>query len=1053
MSAKTSQKPPKQPSTHGSIAWMASNNVAANLLMLVLLVGGLIVGAHIKQEVFPEFDSDIVSVSIAYPGASPEEVERGVVIAVEQAIQGLEGIDEITSTASEGHASIRVEALEGADVQRLWQEIKSEVDNITTLPDETEDPNVSIESRRHEVVRFALYGGVGEMSLREVADNLRDALLANPGITQVEFEGARDMEIHVEISQENLRRYGLTLSDVAKRISSGSVELGGGSMRTRQGEILVRVTDRRDWASEFANIPVIAGEGGAKVYLGDIATISEGFEDTNAWASWDGQQAVLVEVYRVGDQTPIEVSAAAQEVAAEFSLTLPSTVHLAMLRDSSDIFMERAELLLGNAYLGLSLVFIFLALFLEIRLAFWVSLGIPISFLGSFIFLSFTDFSINMITMFAFIITLGIVVDDAIVVGENVYYHRQRGSSFLRAAIEGAREVAGPVIFSVLTNVVAFLPMYFVPGMMGKVFKSIPLVVASVFTVSLIESLFVLPAHLGHGKAQSRLPLLNPIIRVQSRFSAWFEHMIYKNYGKLISKSLRRRYIVLAGGLALLIGTLGYALSGRMGIELFPKVESDYAFVNAVLPYGASRGSVERVQQRLIDAADKVVAEHGGADLSKGVWSKVEENEIEVRIFLTSPEIRPLGTAEVITLWRDTVGPLHGLESITYESDRGGPGGGKGLTVRLSHSNTEVLDTASEHLAESLNNFAVLSDIDDGSAKGKRQFDIKLTPMGEAVGITSSEVANQVRYAFLGAEALKQQRGRNEVTIRVRLPERERATEETLDALVIRLPDGKEMFLRDLATVTQGRAYTSITRSNSRRVNEVTANVTPRSAAEGVINELKQSVLPNLVNQYQGLTFSFEGRQADLRESMASLYEGLLLALIAIYALLAIPFRSYFQPLIIMFCIPFGIIGAVYGHMIMGYSLSLMSMFGVVALSGVVVNDSLVLIDFANRRVRAGEKPVNAIKTAGIQRFRPIMLTTVTTCGGLAPMILETSRQAKFLIPMAISLGFGILFATSITLLLVPALYMVLEDVHNLLGHRSVQPVPSPSRSAPVQEH
>lgn len=1013
----------------GPIAWMASNSVAANLVMLVLLIGGVIVGGNIKQEVFPEFEMDMVTVTVPYPGASPEEVEKGVILAVEQAVQGIEGVDEVTATAGEGVGTVQVEAIEGANIDRLLQDIQSEVDAIDTFPDETEDPTVVIASRRRGVVTFAVHGDVGEMTLRRVADDFKDALLMSPGITQAELEGARDLEIHAEVSQNNLRRYNLTLDDIADKIASASVERGGGSMRTSQGEILVRVTDRREYASEFARIPIKIGEGGDKVYLEDVANINEGFEDTNMWASFDGNKAIMVEVYRVGNQTPVEVATAASKVAEEFSENLPSTVSIDVLRDRSKIFENRADLMLRNAYMGLGLVFIALALFLEIRLAFWVSLGIPTSFLGSFLFLSATDFSINMITMFAFIVTLGIVVDDAIVVGENVYYHRRRGKNFLAAAIDGAKEVAGPVVFSVITNIVAFLPMYFVPGVMGKIFKYIPIVVGAVFLVSLIEGLFVLPAHLSHGSERTRWRTVNRFIALQARFSTWFEGFIHHRYGKLLSFSLKNRYLVLALGLALLIGTLGFVRSGRMGMELFPRIESDYAYVDAFLPYGASEQSVKNLEKRLGDAAEAVVRDHGGDQLSLGIFTKVEENEVESRIYLTESEIRPISTTEVTELWRKEAGTIPGLESISFEADRGGPGSGKALTVQLSHKDTDVLDRASEALAEELADFQGVSDIDDGAAKGKRQFDITLLPTGEAAGISSNEIARQVRSAFYGAEALKQQRGRDEVTVRVRLPERERATLQTLEDLLILLPNGQTMLLRELAEVAPNRAYTSIVRTDSRRVNSVTANVTPRSMAENIMNELKASVLPQLRNRFPGLSWSFEGRQADLKDSMESLYQGLLLALLCIYGLLAIPFKSYFQPIIIMFCIPFGLIGAVYGHLIMGYSLSLMSMFGLVALSGVVVNDSLVLIDFANRRVRKGEKPLKAIRYAGVQRFRPIMLTTLTTCGGLAPMIMETSRQARFLIPMAISLGFGILFATFITLLMVPALYLVLEDV------------------------
>jgi len=1015
----------------GPIAWMAGNSVAANLIMVVLLLGGFLMGAQIKQEVFPEFSLDRVNISVSYPGASPEEVENGIILAIEEAIQGLEGVEEIQSTASEGLAFVSLEAIEGSDVTRLWQEAKSEIDRIDTFPDEAREPQVAIAARQREVLNVGLYGQVDEITLREAAEQVRDELLLDPDITQVSLGGVRDFEIQVEVSQENLRRYDLTLQTVAETVARASVELGGGSLKTDGGDILVRVKDRRDYARQYARLPVISLADGSQVLLEDIATVREGFEDTNAWASYNGQPAVRIEIYRVGEQTPIQVAEAARSVLERISDNLPDGLNLTVLRDRSVIFQQRAELLLKNAFIGLALVFLFLAIFLDIRLAFWVSLGIPISILGAFVFLGFTSFSINMVTMFAFIVTLGIVVDDAVVVGENIYYYRRQGLPFLRAARIGAREIAMPVVFSVLTNMIAFLPLLFVPGIMGKIFSAIPLVVIAVFGVSLIESLFVLPAHLSHeGRRQAIWPF-NHLERWQQGLSLALERFIKQGYGKFLDGILGQRYAVVALGLALLMATAGYVASGRMGMMLFPKVESDYAYCEAVLPYGTAQGRMDAIEKHLVNAADRVAVENGKDRLSKGVLSQVKDNTITVRFYLTDANTRPLNTADVTALWRQEVGALSGLESITFESDRGGPGSGKGLTIQLSHRDKTVLDGAGEALAEQLAAFPVVRDIDDGSANGKRQFDIRIRPAGVRVGLTSKEVANQIRHAFQGVEAVKQQRGRNEVTVRVRLPEVERVREATLEDLVLQSPGG-EILLRDAVDMIPGRAYTTIDRTDGRRVIAVTANVRPPPKAENVKNTLKAEILPQLSNRFPGLSYSFKGRQADIQESVRALLMGLGFALLGVYAMLAIPFKSYSQPMIIMFCIPFGMIGAVVGHLIMGYSLSVMSLFGIVALSGVVVNDSLILIDFANRKRRSGQATIDAVREAGIQRFRPILLTTLTTFGGLAPMILETSRQARFLIPMAISLGFGILFATFITLVMVPSLYMILEDIKAL---------------------
>ena len=635
----------------GPIAWMAGNTVAANLLMAVFLVGGLFMAFNIKQEVFPEFALDTVSISVAYPGASPEEVESGIILAVEEAVRDLEGIDEITSTASEGRASVTIEALDGADVTQLWQEIKSEVDRIDTFPDEAEDPVITITSRQREVVRLALHGNAPETTMRDLADDIRDRFLSDPAITQVSLEGVREREILVEISINTLRRYGMTLSEVADAVSTASVELGGGAIKSGGGDILLRVKSRKDYARQYEKLPILTREDGSQLVLSDIAKVTEGFEDSDTWASFNGERAVTIAVYRVGKQTPIEVTEAAKKMLKMINADLPEGIHLSIVRDMSKIFAQRADLLLRNAYLGLGLVFLCLALFLEIRLAFWVSLGIPISFLGSFIFLSAANFTINMVSMFAFIVTLGIVVDDAVVVGENIYHCRRQGMGFLEASIQGARSIAVPVFFSVITNMVTFMPIMFIPGIMGKIFKTMPLVVVAVFGVSLIESLFILPAHLSHGSRPLFFPL-NILEAWQARFSEKFETIVKTGYGKMLSVLLSWRYTVFAVGLAMLLITFGYVKSGKMGMVLFPKVESDYAFCEIYLPYGTPESMVRQVENRMVASAQETVDENGKQELSTGIFSQVSENLIQMRIYLTDPEVRPIPTSEVTRIWR-----------------------------------------------------------------------------------------------------------------------------------------------------------------------------------------------------------------------------------------------------------------------------------------------------------------------------------------------------------------------------------------------------------------
>ncbi|MGD8756805.1 MAG: efflux RND transporter permease subunit, partial [Desulfobacterales bacterium] len=572
----------------GPIAWMAGHSVAANLLMAIFLVGGLFWALQIKKEVFPDFELDRVTITVPYPGASPEEVERGIILAIEEAVNGLEGVEEVTATAQEGMGTVNVEIIEGENIERLAQDIKNEVDRITSFPEEAEEAQVIIAERRRSVVSLALYGNQNEWILREVAEDIRDRLLQDPEITQVEMQGVRKYEISIEISQSNLRAFNLTLEEVASRIRRASVELPAGAIKTESGDVLVRVVERRDYGKEFGKIPIITANDGTQVLLEDIATIKDGFEETDNFATYNGQPAVMIEVFRVGEQTPISVSDAVRRQMETINQILPPGLALDSQNDRSEIYRQRMNLMLRNGYLGLGLVFILLAIFLEARLAFWVSLGIPISILGSFLFLSQVGSSINIISMFAFIVTLGIVVDDAIVVGENIYHYRQSGLAWFEAAVRGAREIAMPITFSVLTNMVAFTPMFFVSGIMGKIFIHIPFVVVSVFAVSLIESLFILPAHIGHRQRPNPGGPIGWLMIQQARFSEFFRRLVRTRYGPFLDLALRNRYLTLSIGVAVLVITIAYVKSGRMGFELFPKVESDYSLATAKLPFGSA---------------------------------------------------------------------------------------------------------------------------------------------------------------------------------------------------------------------------------------------------------------------------------------------------------------------------------------------------------------------------------------------------------------------------------------------------------------------------------
>jgi len=1025
-------------SVKGPIDWMVNNAVSANLLMLTCILGGYLFIQNIKQEVFPQFQVDAVKISVAYPGASPEEIETGIILAIEDAISGVDGIDEIRSSAQENMATITVDAMNDVDTQILAQDLRQQVDRITTFPEDAEEPQITVLTLRRRGLTLALYGDTNERILHEIAEQFRDRLLQDAEITQVELDGVRPLEISIEVSQENLRRYHLTIADIAQRIGKASIELPGGSIKTDSGEILIRMKTRKDYGQDFAGISIITTADGSEVLLGQIASITDGYEDNDYSATYNDKPAVLIQIYSVGDQTPIQISQAVQKYVQQINPQLPKGISAEILHDSSKSYEQRIDLLLRNSAMGLVLVFITLSIFLELRLAFWVMMGIPIAFLGSFLFLPSLGVTLNMVSLFAFIIALGIVVDDAIIIGENIYHYRQDGLPPMQAAIKGAKEMAMPVTFSILTNIATFMPLFFMPGVMGKIFFMIPAVVITVFLISLAESLFILPHHLAHLGPIKHKGIQGWIDRKQQVFSHAFRYWVNNSYGNFLERVLNHRYLTMVAAFSLLLVTLSYAGSGRMGMTMFPKTESDFAKATINLPYGTSIEKTKIVVQHLVKTATQIAEDSGQAEqLVKGVFADIGitgSHKAVISVYLTDPEVRNkiMSTEQFTKKWRALTGNITGVDTLLFESDAGGPGSGSAITIELNHRDLDVLEKASKQLANALRAYPIVKDVDDGFSPGKLQYDFSLLAEGKSLGLDELTVGRQIRDAFYGAEVLRQQRGRNELKIMVRLPKSERSSAMDMNDFLLWTENNTEIPVKEVVKIKKGRAYTEINRRNGRRNVQVKAGVTPRNKAGEIINDLEASELTQMVKQYPGLQYSFQGRQADMAESVGSLKLSFIFALLAIYAMLAIPFQSYSLPLIVIISIPFGIIGAIFGHIIMGYGLSILSLLGIVALSGIVVNDSLVLINHANqlRTEHPDKTAANIIKTASIQRFRPIILTTMTTFFGLMPMILETSRQAKILIPMAISIGFGIVFATLITLILIPSLYLVVDDFH-----------------------
>ena len=1039
----------------GPISWMAHNPVAANLVMIVILVGGLIAMTRVKVETFPEFDIDEVSISIPYPGASPTEVESGILLAIEEAVRGIDGVKKVDGFAYEGRGKVVVELLLGTDANKVLQDVKVAVDGLQTMPEEAERPIVSLYDLRQQVVSLLVYGDVPVRSLRSLAEDVRDELLQDPEITLVELHGVPDPEIAVEIPQAHLRKYNLTLDGVAEVIRKNALELPGGGVKTRGGEVLLRTTERRDFGQDFERLRLVSDDDGVDISLGDVAKVIDGFAETEQESFFDGKPAIRIDVFRVGDQTPMSVTRAVERHVERLRGRLPNGTGLTTWQDASEILTGRISLLTRNAVLGLTLVVIVLALFLEPRLAGWVTMGIPVSILGAFLLMVLLDVSINMISLMAFILTLGIVVDDAIVMGESIYEERRHGAAPMEAAIRGARIVGMPVIFSVLTNVIAFVPLLLIPGTLGKAFFVVPVVVISVFFFSLLESLFILPAHLGHLRAGRESGVFARISKVQERFSLLLESFHDRYYAPALQRALRRRYLTIACGLTILLVTVGYVAGGRINFAFLPRTGSDIVTATASLSYGTPIEETRRVQNRILAEARAILVEWNERDAARGIFSQIGTpaesfgpslqrgsllggHLASVQIYFVPGGQRSFSSAAFVREWRSRLEPIPGLESLTFWYNIG-PTGGLPIDIQLSHPDRQLLEAAGKRLAEGLRVYAGVTDIDDGVLLGKPQLDFSIRPEGRSVGITGAELGRQLRDAFYGAEALRQQRGRNEMKVMVRLPESERRSLHDVERLILRTAAGGEIPLAEAAEVRRGRAYTEILRSNGRRVLNVKADVDDQVAnAAKILQDIKANLLPAIENEFSGIRFGFEGEQREFAEMTRSMMTGFALALIVIFATLAIPLGSYVQPLIVMAAIPFGIVGAVVGHVLMGYEISVISIMGIVALSGVVVNDSLVLIYAANQRRRDGMTPLEAVYAAGLRRFRPILLTSLTTFFGLLPMIFEPSMQARFLIPIAISLGFGVLFATMIVLLLVPALYLIIEDVRAGLGIASV---------------
>ncbi|GEA10801.1 efflux RND transporter permease subunit [Alteromonas sp. KUL49] len=1035
----------------GVIAWFARNNVAANLLMWLLIVGGLFGAASVQKQVFPSFEINVINVRVPYLGAAPQEVEEGVILKVEEAIKDLQGIKQITSNAVEGMGTVSIQVEDNYNVQDLLDEVKVQVDAIPSFPADTEKPVVYRQKIQQDVLWISVYGDASERELKEFAKSLRDDIANLSGISSVQVVGARDYEISVELSEVDLQKYNLTFTDAVARLAQSSIDLPGGSIRTENGDILLRTKGQAYTGWDYAQIPLVINTDGTRVTLGDVAYINDGFVENNQYALFDGKPAVSVRVQAVGDQNALEISEQVNLYLDEVKPGFPANITADTWGDSSFYLADRLNMMIENMFFGALLVFIVLSLFMKIKLAFWVIVGLPVCFLGTLLVMpmDMIGLSINMLSLFAFILVLGIVVDDAIIMGESAYSEIDKHGHSADNVIRGVKKVAMPATFGVLTTIAAFSPMLMVSGPFGIIWKTIGLVVIVCLVFSLVESKLILPAHLVHMNMKPYDPeKANGFQRFRDIFSEGIKSFIENKYAPFLEKAIKNRYTTMSVFLAALILTIGLFGGGIVRFVFFPNIPSDFMFASVELEPGSSlsqrdavltelRQAMRRMDEQLFEETGERVVNHAIAYDNGDLGG-------EIFVELTKGENRTMTDFEIHQRWRDELPEIPGVKSLNIGSP-GGPGGGSDLSFEFSSSDIASLREISSQLKDKLRTYNGVTDINDTFSGGSEEIQLALKPQADALGISLQQLGQQVRFGFYGAEVQRIQRDDEEIRVMVRYPKSERTSIEHLKNMRVRAPNGQEVPFDQVATFSLGQGFDSIIRVDGKRSVTITAKVDkalmdPQEITMDVID----NTMPDLLDRFPNVEFQLQGNSKEQADAMMGLLKGLLFALFAIYALLAIPLRSYSQPIIIMSVIPFGVVGAIIGHLVLGMAVSVLSICGIIALSGVVVNDSLIMVDFVNRARAEGHSLMRAAISAGTQRFRAIILTSLTTFMGLMPIVFEKSLQAQIVIPMAISLAFGILFATVITLLLVPSLYIILDDIKGVFRKK---PVPTTTDS------
>ncbi len=1027
------------------ISWFARNGVAANLLLItILILGAWSLKARIPLEVFPSFERDVINIGLVYQGASPSEVEQSVVIRAEEAIAGMDGVKKIFSSAYENGARISIEVDNGFEPRSLINDVKSRIDAISTFPDAVDKPHYTVSLFRRQVISVFISGDLSELDLRQLSEQVRDDLAGLPQVSYAELNGNKGFEIAIEVSPEKLERANITISEIVSSIRNASIDSPAGSIKTNGGEILLRSNNLAASKEALSRIVLRSNSVGTSLTLGDIASIHDGFSEEPLITEFNGKPAVVIDIFRTGTQSAITVANAVKQYIELKATTLPDGAKLAFWRDRSKIVKLRLQTLLKSAWQGGLLVFICLALFLRLSVALWVCVGIPAAFMGALILMPALGVSLNIISLFAFILVLGVVVDDAIITGENVYSHMKKSQNSLSAAINGTKEVAVPVTFGMLTTVAAFLPLLFIEGFRGAIFAQIALIVIPVLAFSWVESKLILPSHLSHIRPYQK-EQSNILLRLQQSIAGGLEWLIIKLYRPLLAFSLRQRYLtfVVFIGFSFLVAT--YVISGRFGFTFFPRVESETAratlTMQAGTPVSTTQEHVYKIRQAALALQTKYTDNDTNQSVIKNVLSSVGwtagggaspnggNAEIgQVSLELTAPEVRTVdvGTRQLVNEWRTMIGPIIGAKELSYRAEIGR--GGDPIAIQLIGNDDQAIEEISSLVKARLSEYPGLFDIQASLADGKSQLQVSLNQQAQFLGITAKDFGEQLRYAFYGAEAQRLQRGRDDVKVMVRYPKQDRESLSSLENMKIRAQTGALIPLANIADFNYEQSPITIKREDRKRVVTVSADANKKEINASQIAADLTAYLDDTLVAYPGISYQLAGELKEQDESFGSLLYGVILALFLIYSLLAIPLKSYTQPVMVMLVIPFSVIGAILGHAVLGMSLSMMSILGMLALAGVAVNDSLVLVHWINKKRITGMSTIEAARTAGAARFRPILLTSLTTFFGLSPLLLEKSTQAQFLIPMAVSLGFGILYATLLSLVLIPSAYVILDD-------------------------